>query len=176
MGSPLTLGKSKRWLARRRVTCEAPDRCEARECVQERRRAATKRRITQALFFLRSARRSDSFVCAGFSVPPLFCPRHAGNHQQAQLAHHCLCQKLQLAPCFCTLQPHSLSAVIMISLHYIMQHVHMSLHSIRAAQSHGFDAPRATLKAPMHLSGFIHRSQICPCTPVRVLLSRGRMG
>ena len=47
MGSPLTLGKSKRWLARHRVTWDAPDRCAARECVQERRRAATKRRITQ---------------------------------------------------------------------------------------------------------------------------------
>ena len=159
MGSPLTLGKSKRWLARHRVTWDAPDRCAARECVQERWRAAHEEEIS-------SARRSYHFFLRWFFCPtPVLSVSRSGIRQQAQLAHHCLCQKLQLAPCFCTSQPHSLSAVITISLHYIMQHVHMSLHSIRAAQSHGFDAPRATLKAPMHLSGFIHRSQICSTHP-----------
>ena len=65
MGSPLTLAKSKRWLPAIESSRGSPDRCEARECVQERRRAATKRRITQALFFLR-----------WFFCPTLFCPRH----------------------------------------------------------------------------------------------------
>ena len=87
MGSPLTLGKSKRWLARRRVTCEAPDRCEARECVQERRRAATKRRITQALFF-----------CAGFSVPPCSVRVTRRDSSAGPVGSPLLCLKLQLAP------------------------------------------------------------------------------
>ena len=45
--SPLTLAKSKRWLPAIESSRGSPDRCEERECVQTRRRAATKRRITQ---------------------------------------------------------------------------------------------------------------------------------
>ena len=72
--SPLALQKSKRWLARHRITWDAPDRCAARECVQERWRAAHEEEIS-------SARRSHRhcFFCTVFPVPPCsqFCPRHA---------------------------------------------------------------------------------------------------
>ena len=46
-------------------------------------------------------------------------------------------------------------------------HMHdiVSLHSIKGTQPHGIDASRATLKAPMHPSGFIHRSRICSTHP-----------
>ena len=133
MGSPLTLGKSKRWLARRRVTCEAPDRCEARECVQERRRAATKRRITQlvdlivfsALSFLShpcSVRVTLRDSSAGPTGSPLFVSK----------AFYPLSWSVQGKSAVVLYLPSTLS----LSNHALQQHslsrmhMHMSLHSI----------------------------------------------
>ena len=64
MGSPLSLAKSKRWLPAIESSRESPDRCAARECVQERWRAAHEEEIS-------SARRSHRhcFFCTVFSVP-----------------------------------------------------------------------------------------------------------
>ena len=72
MGSPLTLAKSKRWLPAIESSRGSPDQCSARECVQERRRAATKRRFRQLV-----DRTGIVFSALLFSVPPWFCPRHA---------------------------------------------------------------------------------------------------
>ena len=91
MGSPLTLGKSKRWLARHRVTWGAPGRCAARECVQERRRAATERRFRQLV-----DRTGIVFSVLFFLSHSVLSASRSGIRQQAQLAHHCLLINMSL--------------------------------------------------------------------------------